>query len=64
MQPRYLQGDDAQPEEQVPAKLALLHHLFEIAVGGADHPQVNLALLDRTYAADAAILQQFQQLGL
>ncbi|MNN35012.1 hypothetical protein D3C81_1488480 [compost metagenome] len=42
----------------------MLHHLLQVAVGGTDHPQVDLALLHRTNPADTAILQQLEQFGL
>ena len=64
VQARHLDRDDTQTEKQVAAELALLDHLFKVAVGGADHPQIDFALLDRTDPANRPVLQQLQQLGL
>src|SRR6185369_7582182 len=60
----HLDGNDAQAEIQVAAELALLDHRFEVPVGGADDAQVDLALLDRSDAADGLLFQQFEELGL
>ena len=38
--------------------------MFQVTVGGADHPQIDLALLHSTNPADAAVFQQLEQLGL
>src|SRR5690554_940002 len=59
-----LDGDDSQAEEQVPAEFALLDHLLQIAVGCADDPQVDLALLDRAHPAYGSVLKQLEQLCL
>src|SRR5690606_11104984 len=59
-----LDGDDSQAEEQVPAEFALPDHLFQIAVGCADDPQVDLALLDRAHPAYGSVLKQLEQLCL
>ena len=64
VQTRDLDRNDAQPEEQIPPEFTLLHHLLKVAVGRADHPQIDLALLHRTHAANGAIFQQLQELGL
>ncbi|MNL74730.1 hypothetical protein D3C87_2004100 [compost metagenome] len=57
IQARHLDGNDAQAEKQVATEFALLDHLFEIAVGGADHPQIDLALLHRTDPANGPVFQ-------
>src|SRR5690606_26185477 len=60
---RHLDGDDSQAEEQVPAEFALLDHLFQMAIGRADDPQVDLALLDRAHPAYGSVLKQLEQLA-
>ncbi|MNE82135.1 hypothetical protein D3C80_1788340 [compost metagenome] len=64
IQPGDLDRYDAQAKEQVAAKLALLHHLLKVAVGGADDAQVDLAFLHCTNAANCPVFEQFEQLGL
>ncbi|MNG15937.1 hypothetical protein D3C84_997990 [compost metagenome] len=64
IQPGDLDGDDAQAKEQVTAKLALLHHLLQVAVGGTDDAQIDLAFLHRANPANGPVFQQLQQLGL
>jgi hypothetical protein len=49
---------------QVGAVLAALHHLLEVAVGGADQPHVDLHRLAAADAFELALLQHAQQLGL
>ena len=63
-QRRQAQADDIEAMEQVFAEQSLAHPLFQILVGGGDHPHVDL---DRRMPADAvelAVRQHAQQAGL
>ena len=63
-QRRHVDREDLQAVEQVLAHLAVLHRLVRVAVGGGDHPHVDV---DRLVAADAhhgAGLQHAQELDL
>src|SRR5690606_33722554 len=63
-QRRQLDGHDREPEVQILAELALTDHLPEIAVGGRDHPDVDLADLALADPLDLATIEHPQQLGL
>ena len=63
-QRRQLDVDDREAEVEVLAEVARLDLLHQVAVGGGDHPHVDL---DDVVAADAphlAVLQHAQELGL
>ena len=56
--------DDVDAVEQVLAERALGHHLRQVAIGGGDDADVGLDLLGPAEPAEAALLQDAQQLDL
>ena len=63
-QRRHLDGNDFQPPVQVFAEGALAHPLRQIAVGGADHAQVELDRLLAADPLDLVLLERAQDLAL
>ena len=61
---RHVDADDAQPVEEVFAKLPVRHSLLEIGVGGRDHAHVDALRARVADRQDFALLQKAQQLRL
>src|SRR5216110_3500719 len=59
-----MDSDHGDPEIQVLAEGALLHHLFEIPAGGANHPDINGMGDVRAQPLNTAFLQHTQEFGL
>src|SRR5437879_4438614 len=60
----HLEGQDVHAEEEVLAKSAVAHHLFQGPVGRGDHSRVGLYLSNAADAAKFFLLQDPEQLGL
>ncbi len=60
----YQDLDDAQPIVEVVTKTALVDGLDQVAVGGGDHPHVDLDRARPAHALELAILQHAQELDL
>ncbi|MNQ76419.1 hypothetical protein D3C85_912620 [compost metagenome] len=63
-QGRHHQVEHVEAVIEVFAKAALPHHALQVAVSSAEHPHVHLHLAVATDAAEAAIAEKTQQLGL
>lgn len=63
-QRRHFQVEHVEAVEQVFTEAAFGHHLFQITVGGAENAHVHLYFAVATDAAEAAIAEKAQQLGL
>src|SRR5204863_2452474 len=59
-----MDSDHGDPEIQVLAEGALLHHLFEIPAGGANYPDINGMGDVRAQPLHTAFLQHTQEFGL
>ncbi len=59
-----MDGDDAEPVEQILPEAALGDLLLQVLVGGSDHPHIHLDVLVAPNGGDAALLQGAQHLGL
>ncbi len=57
-------GHDIQPVIQILAELALVHHLFEVAVGGRDQPHIHLQRIAPSHTLEAPLLEDTQDLDL
>lgn len=55
---------DRQPVIQIGPECAVAHALAQVAVGGGDHPRVDMAWVVGAKPLDFAVLQRAQQLGL
>ncbi len=63
-QRRQLEDDHGQPEVQVLPEFSVRHRLFEIGVGGGDHPGIDLDFLPAADPLKALFLQKAEQLDL
>ncbi len=63
-QRRQSDRDDVEAVEQILPKLALLHHAFQMTVGGADQAHINRDFCRLAHRAHAPLLHGAQQLGL
>ncbi len=63
-QRRQLQGEDVQAIVEIGAKAAGGDGLFEIAIGGGDHPHVDLQGARAPHPLQLAFLKGAQQAGL
>ena len=61
---RHLQIHDIDAIEQILAESAVFDFRFQLAVGGADHAHFHFLVFLGADAAELAVLQQLQQLGL
>ena len=61
---RDMQAEHVEPMVEVLAEFALGAQLGQVDLGGADHPHVQVHLLVAADPAEAAVLQEAQQLGL
>ncbi|MNN84841.1 hypothetical protein D3C81_2020490 [compost metagenome] len=59
-----MQGQHIQAVVEVLAEFALGAEFGQVHLGGADHPHVEVDLLVAADPAEAAVLQEAQQLGL
>ena len=57
---RHFDVKHVQAIEQVLAKRTLVDHFFEVAVGGAEDPHIDLYLAFAAYPAEAAVIQKAQ----
>ena len=63
-QGRRLERHHVQAVKQIAAEIALLHGLFQIAIGGGQQPDIQLNGLGSAHAFHLALLQHAQELGL
>ena len=61
---RQVDGNHAQPEEEILAELAFLHGQLEVLVRGRDHPHIHPDLLAAADPLDDLLLQEAQHLHL